>query len=1850
MSDLKTLISKRKVIRKKVTDIYNRIESFSTLSAGQKISERSVLLSHKRLLIDLNDEIFSLRISDVEFSEDARESEIATCIEYFDRIEYCIPHLEVASAPGTVEVAKSLLKQPTAPLPKFNSTDGEDFIRFISEFESTTQSFSYPDRDLLLLLRQQVEGRAKVLLNSLEADKQTYKDAKDLLKLAFASEVVRKTSTIKTLTSLRLGESDDPFKFISILRTVVESVKTLKITPDDFIQYFMWNGLNDKFKRELVQITTKTYPSVQEIMDNFFIACERYENCLKSEVSLRTLQSSVRQKTTSLAIKTLPEVRRFYCTLCVEGENNHSIFKCKRYDTPEAKLQRLKILKGCFRCGNLNHMSRQCRFEFRQKCVKCSGLHFHCLCSKSSKVKLSPPEGKHKEGTPIHSGKADVKREASINEVNSSIAVLPSIVNKTVLPSFSFTVPGVDGIFRGLKDSCSQSSFVTESLLNKCSLPVLEPSVKLTVNGFNGSKEYISRLIQLPMKFGNCISNVPALVVPSINIKLNLPGLGKIVESFENKGFILADKKLCKDSDSIDNVQVLLGSDAHYALMGKDVAFGCNPPSVYTESQHGILLMGNLENLSKNIKFLGLPNICNERLEVINPLRSSRTDFSSCSQITTCSFLCKIQIDPLLDDEVCDLHYKELEVGSNIAVLDDKGQIVESKLLKATDEVLEHECRRFLNLDANSAESIMSETNQNWVNFALSNFSREKDGRLIVPLLWNSKIAHRLSTNENLSRLILKANLKKLRKKDGHLQLVDQVIRDQLKDGVIEKISDLDSFKAEHPNYSFLPHMAVFRPEKETTKCRIVFLSNLKETVKVKCGFSHNQCIDPGPNLNQKLSSAFLHLRFDKLLLTYDLKKAFNMLSLNNNDQARLLFFWFKNVQKNDYSLVAYKNVRLSFGLRCSPFLLMLALYYILVHQYEPDPQLRNLKLLLYSLFYMDNGAVGSADSQYLKWACSQLPYIFNPYKFEIQQLVTNDVTLQAEIDAKFEINTPVENSLFGIVWNRADDVIYTKEFSLNPDADTKRKVLQTIASNFDVFGFNIPVFNRSRLYMHRLQCSKELAWDQVLSPSLQREWRNICRQANGSQPVKVQRFIGQRNGKFRLKAFTDASRDFYGTVVYIEDIDSGEISFLQAKNRLINKLLKGKSVPALELNAISLGVETLMEIYRDLADPSCVKSIDIDGLDLYCDSSCALQWLQASECTYSKMQKHSVFVQNRISNIRKLCEIKPVSFIFIAGKDNPADCVSRCLSPRLVSKSFFISGPEVVPGNEFLYFTVPSSNTNTLSISVAEQSAFPGEPLLEHEKYSTLEKLKLIYRRVMLCIDHWKRKAGVEVENLNNVNYSALALRKLILEDQQKHFMEIFSYFRLSSKPLKDIPPLVSQLNVFIDSDGILRVKSKFKKWYGHNKQFPILLYPKSYLTKLIIMDTHAKFLHGGCYSVLSELRKCFFIPKHFSVIKNAIKQCVSCHRFNTRSVRLNQNTYREFRSSPPAVPFSNIFVDFIGPFNVKQGAEKMKVWILCFTCTWSRAINLKICRDLSVNEYLRAFSLHVFEYGFPQLCVSDPGSQLVAGGNIITSFINDPDTKLYLESNGIKHVKFQQFFKGHSELGSLVESCVKLVKKLIFSAIKTWVLSLPDFEYLVCNVVHLANKRPIAFKESLRETEADSCPEPITPEMLVKGYELVSLNLIPDLQEVPDDPEWKMSSSPTEIIKDEYEKLRKVRYNLLEAYQNEFLSTLVAQAVDRKDRYRPVCHQKLGIGDIVLIKEPNTKTINFPLGIVKGIEENDLGETTGAIILKGKTRELIKRHVTTLIPYLKVVPDASYNSDNDDKQSSRKLSINES
>ena len=94
---------------------------------------------------------------------------------------------------------------------------------------------------------------------------------------------------------------------------------------------------------------------------------------------------------------------------------------------------------------------------------------------------------------------------------------------------------------------------------------------------------------------------------------------------------------------------------------------------------------------------------------------------------------------------------------------------------------------------------------------------------------------------------------------------------------------------------------------------------------------------------------------------------------------------------------------------------------------------------------------------------------------------------------------------------------------------------------------------------------------------------------------------------------------------------------------------------------------------------------------------------------------------------------------------------------------------------------------------------------------------------------------------------------------------------------------------------------------------------------------------------------------------------------------------------------------------------------------------MNIKVCNSLSLKDFLRGFQLHVYEYGVPQLFISDLGSQITAGINVIKDMINDPEVRSYFDFHGVKPVTFQQYFKGGSQLGSMVEVCVKMIKRLI-------------------------------------------------------------------------------------------------------------------------------------------------------------------------------------------------------------------------
>ena len=178
------------------------------------------------------------------------------------------------------------------------------------------------------------------------------------------------------------------------------------------------------------------------------------------------------------------------------------------------------------------------------------------------------------------------------------------------------------------------------------------------------------------------------------------------------------------------------------------------------------------------------------------------------------------------------------------------------------------------NCDVDLEEPQETETNLKVVDFVLNNTKVGSDGRLLMPLTWNDKCAHLLSQNYNLSRNILKSTLKKLIKDPFKLKLYDDVIREQTDLGIIEKIPNLEDFLKSHPEASFLAHMGIFRLDHDSTKCRVVFLSNLAERNSYR-NISHNQAIHPGPIMNSKISTAVILHRLDRNLLIFDIKKLF---------------------------------------------------------------------------------------------------------------------------------------------------------------------------------------------------------------------------------------------------------------------------------------------------------------------------------------------------------------------------------------------------------------------------------------------------------------------------------------------------------------------------------------------------------------------------------------------------------------------------------------------------------------------------------------------------------------------------------------------------------------------------------------------------------------------------------------------------------------------------------------------------------------------------------------------------------------------------------------------------------------
>ena len=1849
----------RKYIRGKITRNCNQFKS----SVGD--DDVDVLSGNIEILENLQDEISK---SDADIRKllytvkdtTKLDREMESCDAYIDSIcstkrllknklkVICDRNMSVrsdhsASIPsGAGHRLASQIKLPQLPLPDYSNSEGECLETFLDQYENIVEKYNLNNYEKYVFLLKQLSKEPLALVKSLHGTNQSYGEAKALLQQAFASPLKQKHDIIDKLNNLNLSNPNLIYTFISEVRTIIQTFDRLTIGINDVIRYFVWASMPKLLQDQFITITNSNHPTLEEINKCIFDAAERYNNVRKvnkpSNAKLATENSTgftVTDSTTGLAAsiqnvdsgnKSSNNYTSRYklCALCSDSgkPDDHPMHQCNNFPSNKDKVDKLRKMQACTSCGYTNHTVSNCYFKFKKTCIYCQGNHFNFLCMKSDTSFKS-----------VNSNKDRRSERTAAHRVTVNSEVLYSSNNtKIILPTFSGKIP--DGsTLRCLKDSGCQKTFISEKIVKNNNFKVIESDIVLNIEGFNTQKTYHVNLVEVPLQIGENVRKIHAICVPEIKIDLYLPDLNSVTGKFAAKNFVFADKGIMAETDHISDIEMILGSNYFHLLPERDVVYGNDEnPSMYSETPIGVVLYGEIKQIIPNLDYLG--NNFDSKVIAGLTVGSEETKVD------------KIPAEPNVvtstEDHTSNVtDNNSIQIGQNYlytnALLSHDGLIEDfqlDNLLTKEDNFgkLNKYCHELLNIDVNYINEDAISSQVEVIDFALSKTQRDETGRLVMPILWDENNSSHLANNFFLSKQILESLRRKYQGDPDRFEMIDLVIKDQLDQGIIEEISDLDEFRINNKDCSFLPHKPVFKLDNDTTKCRVVYMSNLCEKSKEKLMLSHNQTIKAGPPLNHKMSTAFNFLRFDEKLLVYDLKKAFLQLRLYPEDTKKLCFLWFKDISNGDFTIVSYCMARVPFGLRCSPCLLMVALYKILIIDISDDEaSLVDLKKLMYHLLYVDNGAISFDSSEELRTAYNLLESIFKPYHFALQKFITNDVELQVEIDAKFDIETPIESKMLGIMWNRVDDTLSVSKLYLDAEANTKRSVLRCIASNYDLFNFCGPLLNRARLFLHELQCDSQLGWDDILHNSKLKEWRNIAKQLNSAERIKLNRFVGHRGDTYRLIAYTDSSSVIYGVVIFLESKTTRKRSFLLATNRIVNKQLESKSIPSLELQAVVLGTEVLQEVRQELSGSAAVLPCNIVELILCSDSQVCIDWLNNACTKMEKMNRKPVFVQNRLATITSLCNKFPIEYRFVAGLTNPSDMITRPVSYKKLVNSTYFCGVDIDDTDHLPKLIIPNPKITKCSLvveSVSRVDVVKPEQMLNLESYSDLSTILNIYHYVTLFIRKLKSKIGKNpTVTVSKEKLVTEATKLALWVDQHQWFGDLFEYFDVGSKSQCSMPNIVAQLNVFLDKDGLLKVRCKRKKW-GTDTEFPILMSKLSRLSYLIIGSIHKKLSHGGVYTVLAELRDKFWIAHAFSLVKKIIRSCITCRKMNGRPIRLNQNEYRHFRINPPNVPFRYLILDYFGPCTVKLNNVNSKVYVLIISCLWSRAINLKICRSMTVDCFLKAFQMHCFEYGVAEYCLSDMGSNIVAAGKIISDFINDENTKSYFAVNNVKSLTFDFIPKGCKKLAGLIEICVKMVKRLIFGSVGKLILEYFDFDFLISQMISLVNRRPIAFKAALRDNDTHrTVPNPITPEMLIRGYELVSLNVIPGLNSrIESDLDWVDKVDCNSHIRSSFTKLCKARTALITIYNKEFMKTLMEQATNVKDRYRPINHTCLQRGDIVLVTEEMTKPVNYPMGIIEDTTINDLGEVTSVKVRKGCNRELIERHSSAIIPLLAV------------------------
>ena len=1004
-----------------------------------------------------------------------------------------------------------------------------------------------------------------------------------------------------------------------------------------------------------------------------------------------------------------------------------------------------------------------------------------------------------------------------------------------------------------------------------------------------------------------------------------------------------------------------------------------------------------------------------------------------------------------------------------------------------------------------------------------------KNGRYEVTLPWKEE---RPSDHYNLSYNRVKSLQRRLLNDHDLLTEYDQIIKDQLDAGIIEKIPQEEINRSENVHY--MPHHGVVR------KDRVVFDGSAKSDDE---GLSINDCLNPGPNLIPKLLDVLVKFRYHPVALSADIEKAFLMISVNESDRDMLRFLWFEEPHNPNSGIIHLRFTRLVFGLRPSPAILNSTIrehlskyknvYPDIVQQVEDSLYVDDLVSgsenddAGFELYETAKKVMAEGSFNLRKWR-SNSAALMNRIK-EIEVGIENEcrtvnhevkATTIQEDDDTYTKSTIVSGDgsrdektvkLLGVGWNcESDDLFFNIqdliEFAKNLPV-TKRSFLRLTAKILDPLGMLSPFIVQVK-YLFQVICQEKKDWNEPLHGDLLKEWNTIVNGLPALNAIRISRcyfLVHMQPEMTELHAFSDASNKAYAAVIYMRSIyENGQslVRFVASKTRVAP--LKTQTIPRLEL----LGAVILARLVSTV-----VKSLPCDiSVTYWVDSTTVLYWIK-NERPWKQ------YVNHRVNEMRQLTNKN--DWRFCPGQENPADLATRGLSgEELLNNSLWWEGPEFLACSKDQWPKCPASASGEESavVELVKNPAQECHSLLTKEQemtsemditqiidccaFSSITRLLRVTAYVLRFTRILRKKVngthrqevlGNELSASEIDESEALWIRTV----QNLSFESEMKY--LHGNQRSSPPELISQFGLFLDKKAIIRCKGRINESsLPEMTKNPVLLPSKHCFSNLVIRDTHERIKHSGLRDTLSTIRERFWILKGREAVKRCIRQCVVCRKVEGKTYWIpacipDLPSYRV--SEDP--PFSHTGLDFAGPLYIKPTHEKQdqtanseatKAYILLMTCASTRAIHLELTRGLSVPAFLLAFRRFVSRRGLPATLISDNAKTFKSASNELKKVVRSEEVLRYLATN---RVTWKFIADRAPWWGGFWERMVKTVKQSLKKSIGRATLSYDELNTILTEVESIINARPLTYVYD----DTESISYPLTPSHLISGRRITNM-----------------------------------------------------------------------------------------------------------------------------------------------------------